>query len=99
MKGLISQYYRLILHSEPQRFAIAVKEGNEVKYPHQRQYLTEADIVKSIEGKLSLGVMLLTDNSPYLTKAGCIDIDTPRDSKDLIEGLPSHGNSVKYRTK
>jgi len=56
MKDLIREYYRLILHSEPQRFAIAVKEGNEVKYPHQRQYLTEADIVKSIEGKLSLGV-------------------------------------------
>ncbi|MBD2395956.1 hypothetical protein H6G11_17055 [Cyanobacterium aponinum FACHB-4101] len=87
MKDLISQYYRLILHSEPQRFAIAVKEGNEVKYPHQKDCLTEADIVKSIEGKLSLGVMLLTDNSPYLAKAGCIDIDTPRDSKDLIEGL------------
>ncbi|WP_330205494.1 DnaB-like helicase C-terminal domain-containing protein [Cyanobacterium sp. DS4] len=87
MKNLIEQYYRLILHSEAQRFAIAIKEGNEVKYPHQSRHLTEADIIKSIEGKLSLGVMLLTDNSPYLTKSGVIDIDTSRDAKDLIEGL------------
>ncbi|WP_330205482.1 DnaB-like helicase C-terminal domain-containing protein [Cyanobacterium sp. DS4] len=87
MNDLIKEYYRLILHSEPQRFAIAVKEGNEVKYPHQSKHLTEADIIKSIEGKLSLGVMLLTDNSPYLTKSGVIDIDTPRDAKDLSEGL------------
>lgn len=87
MNDLIREYYRLILHSEAQRFAIAVIEGNEVKYPHQSRHLTEADIIKSIEGKLSLGVMLLTHNSPYLTKSGCIDIDTPRDAKDLIEGL------------
>ncbi len=83
---LIFQHKRLILHSEAQRFALAVKQGNEVKYPHQQHYLREAELNRAIKGEASLGVILAQDKTG-LTKAGAIDIDCPRDAKDLIEGL------------
>lgn len=86
MKDLISQYYRLILHSEAQKFTLAVKQGNEVKYPHQQNYLSEADLIQAIEGEKTIGIMLSQDKT-YLTKAGAIDIDIPRDAKNLSEGL------------
>lgn len=87
MSELIKQYHRLILHSDCQKYAIAKKEGNEVKYPHQKNYLTVDLITASIEGKLSLGVMLNKDDKTYVCKAGCIDLDIPRDAIDLSEGL------------
>lgn len=96
---LIKQYYRLILHETAQKYAIAKIEGNEVKYPHQviykqslgkeeteYKYLTHEQLTASIEGKLSLGVMLIQDKTG-LTKSGCIDLDSPRDFKTLNEGL------------
>lgn len=86
MKELIEQYYRLILHSSAQRFALASKTGKEVKYPHQSGYLTEADLLSTIEGKQSIGIMLNQDQTG-LCKAGCIDLDLGRDFKNLSEGL------------
>lgn len=98
-KKLIEQYYRLILHETAQKYAIAKIEGKEVKYPHQviykqvegkeeteYKYLTDKDLISSIKGDCSLGVMLIQDKTG-LTKSGCIDIDIPRDAKDLTEGL------------
>ena len=86
MKDLISLYYRLILHSEAQKFTLAVKQGNEVIYPHQQNYLNEADLTLAIEGKKTIGIMLSQDKT-YLTKAGAIDIDIPRDSENLVTCL------------
>ncbi len=83
---LIEQYRRLILHSEGQKYAIAVKQGNEVKYPHQQNYLSEAELNLALKGDRSLGIMLAQDKTS-LVKAGAIDIDCPRDAKDLTEGL------------
>ena len=83
---LIEQYRRLILHSEGQKYAIAVKQGNEVKYPHQQNYLSEAELNLALKGDRSLGIMLAQDKTS-LVKAGAIDIDIPRDAKDLTEGL------------
>jgi replicative DNA helicase len=98
-KELIKQYYRLILHETAQKYAIARLEGKEVKYPHQviykqisgkeekeYKYLTYEKLEKSIKGDRSLGVMLNQDKTG-LCKSGCIDIDIPRDAKDLKEGL------------
>ncbi len=83
---LIEQYYRLILHEDNQRFAIAYKKKGEVFYPHSDGYLTHDEVISSIEGEVSLGVMLNQDKT-YKTKSGCIDIDTPRDADNLTEGL------------
>ena len=47
---VIEQYRRLILHSEAQKYAIAVKQGNEVKYPHQQNYLSEAELNLALKG-------------------------------------------------
>jgi len=76
-KNLLEQYYRLILHSETQRFAIAHQQGNEVKYPHPKNYLTDKDLEASITGDKSLGMMLIQDKTA-LTKSDCIDIDCPK---------------------
>lgn len=96
---LIEQYYRLILHDTAQKYAIARLEGKEVKYPHQviytqvngkeeteYKYLTHKQLTVSIEGKMSLGVMLIQDKTG-LCKSGYIDLDIPRDAKNLSEGL------------
>ena len=81
-----AQYHRLILHKDAQRYAEAFKQGNEVKYPHQKNYLSETELEKAIKGNLTLGIMLIQDKTG-LTKAGCIDIDCPRDAEDLTQGL------------
>lgn len=81
-----NQLYRLILHSEAQKYTIAKLEGKEVKYPHQKNYLTEAELEQSIKGLRSLGIMLIQDKTS-LVKAGCLDIDCPRDGEDLTQGL------------
>ena len=64
-KKLLTQYHRLFLHSEAQKYALAKIEGNEVKYPHQRiykqvegkeeteyKYLTDKDLISSIKGDM-----------------------------------------------
>nr|WP_069791373.1 DnaB-like helicase C-terminal domain-containing protein [Cyanobacterium sp. IPPAS B-1200]OEJ78062.1 hypothetical protein A5482_14480 [Cyanobacterium sp. IPPAS B-1200] len=84
--GLFEQYYRLMLFEDNQRYAVGILEGNALSYPHQKDFLTTSKVEKSISGELSLGVMLI-QTSTNLVKAGCIDIDTPRDAKDLSEGL------------
>ncbi|BAQ64594.1 replicative DNA helicase [Geminocystis sp. NIES-3709] len=48
----------------------------------------------SIEGKKSLGI-ILTQEKTNITKSGCIDIDIPRDCKDLKEALTIAQNIVK----
>ena len=104
MKELIKQYYRLFIHSEAQKYSIASLNNSEVKYPHQYiyqgdevigyKYLTESDLVASIKGDKSLGLILCQDKTS-LAKSGCIDIDIPRDAKDLSEALTIAQNIVK----
>jgi replicative DNA helicase len=87
MNEIATQLKKLILHESAQKYALAVnKHGNEVKYPHQQNYLTEADLTATVEGGKTIGIMLSQDKT-YLTKAGAIDIDIPRDAKNLTEGL------------
>lgn len=105
MSELIEQYLRLLIHSEAQKYSIAKLEGTEVKYPHkgiydddgkliEYIYLTESDLVASIEGKKSLGLILCKDKEG-ISKSGCIDIDIPRDAKTLTEALSIAQNIVK----
>jgi len=94
MKELIREYYRLFIHESAQKFTIAKLDNNEVFYPHQKGYLTESDLVASIKGNKSLGLILCQDKT-NITKSGCIDIDIPRDCKDLSEALSIAQNIVK----
>ncbi|MGI0482683.1 DnaB-like helicase C-terminal domain-containing protein [Geminocystis sp. CENA526] len=105
MKKLIEQYYRLIIHSEAQKYSIASMNKSEIKYPHKAIYdddgklieyiyLTESELLASIEGKKSLGLILCKDKEG-ISKSGCIDIDIPRDCKDLGEALTIAQNIVK----
>lgn len=94
MKKLIEQYYRLFIHSEAQKFTIASMDNSEVKYLRQKNYLTESDLISSIEGKKSLGLILCQDKTG-LTKTGSIDIDIPRDCDNLSEALIIAQNIVK----
>lgn len=94
MKELIREYYRLFVHSEAQKYSIAKLDNKEINYPHQKGYLTESDLVASIKGDKSLGLILCQDKT-NITKSGCIDIDIPRDCKDLSEALLIAQNIVK----
>ncbi len=90
---LKQQLRRLILHKEAQKYAIARLDGSEVKYPHQSDYLTESNLDSAISGVSTgsqftlhtIGIMLAQDKTG-LTKAGCIDIDTPRDAENMTAG-------------
>ncbi len=81
---LNEQFDRLILQQPQQKWAKAFRAGGEVKYPHQSQPLTPDILDKHLSGALTVGVMLVNAN---VTKAGCIDIDCPRDARNLREGL------------
>jgi replicative DNA helicase len=94
MKELIREYYRLLIHESAQKFTIAKLDNKEVNYPHQKGYLTESDLISSIKGDKSLGLILCQDKTG-LTKSGCIDIDIPRDCKDLTEALTIAQNILK----
>ncbi len=83
-RQLITELTRLILHPHQQKWAKAVQAGNEIKYPHQSQPLTYDILDKHLSATLTVGVMLVNAN---VTKAGCIDIDCPRDACNLKEGL------------
>lgn len=83
---VLEQYYRLLLHEHSQRYATAYFEDNEIHYPHAKNDLTQNEVENSIEGKTSLGVMLIQKTTSKV-KAGCIDIDTPRDALNMVEGL------------
>lgn len=92
---LIEQYYGLMIHKEAQKYAIAYLEGNEVKYPHSKNYLTRYSLTKALEGKETIGVFLSQDKTG-LVKAGAIDIDTPRDAENLVTAyaLATHIQTV-----
>lgn len=79
---MLDQIYRLLLHQHQQRWAKAVKEGGEIKYPHQSQPLTPDLVEAHIAGNITLGAMLLQPGAST-AKAGAIDIDVPRDAADL----------------
>ncbi len=81
---LTDELNRLILHPQRQKWAKAVQAGGEIKYPHQSQPLTPDILDKHLSGALTVGVMLVNTN---ITKAGCLDIDCPRDARNLREGL------------
>ncbi len=83
---MLDQIYRLLLHQHQQRWAKAVKEGGEIKYPHQFQPLTSDLVEAHIAGNITLGAMLLQP-SAHNAKAGAIDIDCPRDAADLHSAL------------
>ncbi len=90
---LKKQLRRLILHQEAQKYTRAKLDGSEVKYPHQSDYLTESNLDSAISGVSTgsqctlstIGIMLAQDKTG-LTKAGCIDIDTPRDAENMKAG-------------
>ncbi|PHV60958.1 hypothetical protein, partial [Cyanobacterium aponinum] len=94
MNDLIKEYYRLFVHPEAQKYSIASLDNSEIKYPHQIAYLTESDLIASIKGKKSLGLILCQDKTG-LAKCGCIDLDVTRDAKDLSEALVIAQNIVK----
>ena len=79
---LKQQLRRLILHDNAQKYTLARLDGSEVKYPHQSDYLTDSILGSAIRGDRTIGIMLAQDQTG-LAKAGCIDIDTPRDAVDL----------------
>ena len=81
---LTDELTRLILHPHQQKWAKAVRAGGEIKYPHQSQPLTPDILEKHLSGALTVGVMLVNAN---VTKAGCLDLDCPRDARNLREGL------------
>lgn len=78
------QLYRLILHKENQLYALQTADGK--AYPLQHGFLTSDLIQSHIEGTQTLGVRLLQPGS-NTAKAGCIDIDCPRDAANLQEAL------------
>ncbi len=90
---LKQQLRRLILHKEAQKYAIARLDGSEVKYPHQSDYLTDSHLDSAISGDRTgshfalrtIGIMLAQDKTG-LTKAGCIDMDVPRDAENMTAG-------------
>ncbi len=43
--------------------AIAVKQGKEVKYPHQQNYLSEAELNLALKGDRSLGIWILVERA------------------------------------
>lgn len=86
LSKIATQLNRLILHNEAQKYSQAYLKEAEVLYPHQNEYLTESLLEAALEGKITLGVMLAQDKTG-LTKAGCIDIDTPRDAATIPEAL------------
>ena len=91
---LIKEYYRLFIHSEAQKFTIASMDNSQIKYPHQQNYLTDKDLISSIKGDKSLG-LILCQNKTGLAKCGCVDIDIPRDCSNLSEALTIAQNLVK----
>lgn len=91
---LIEQYKRLFVHSENQKFTIAKLEGSEVRYPQQQNYLSDKDLLASILGDKSLGLILCQDKTS-LAKSGCVDIDVSRDATNLGEALTIAQNIVK----
>ena len=82
---LKQQLRRLILHKEAQKYARARLDGSEIQYPHQSDYLTESNLDSAISGVSTIGIMLAQDKTG-LTKAGCIDIDVPRDAENMTAG-------------
>lgn len=88
-----TQLYRLILHNQDQKWALAVKRGSELIYPHQTTPLTPEEVLAHIECKITLGVMLLQTGT-NTAKAGCIDIDIPRDAPTLKDAL-----EIAYKVK
>ena len=90
---LKKQLSRLILHQEAQKYTRAKLDGSEVKYPVQSDYLTDSNLDSAISGVSTgsqfalhtIGIMLAQDKTG-LTKAGCIDIDTPRDAENMKAG-------------
>ena len=92
-ENLKQQLRRLILHQEAQKYTVARLDGSEVQYPHQSDYLTESNLDNAISGVSTgsqfalhtIGIMLAQDKTG-LTKAGCIDIDTPRDVENMKAG-------------
>jgi len=77
---------RLFIHRED-IFAVQVKYSNKYIYVPKYQLLTEADIQKHLEGKITLGIYTLgLDNT---VKWICFDIDSqhvekPEEARDLI---------------
>jgi replicative DNA helicase len=83
---LVAQLTRLILPPNPSRYAIAKKDANgSVAYPHINQTLTDREIETSLLSQSGesapIGIFLLDEGGQ--AKAACIDIDCPRDAKDL----------------
>lgn len=83
MNDLIREYYRLILHSEAQKFGVSyIDKTGEVKYPEQKdKYLTETDIEAMLRGDRTISVHLVQSNN---AKCGCIDLDSDN-PEDLTE--------------
>jgi replicative DNA helicase len=71
------------LPPNPPRYAIAKKDkGGSIAYPHINQPLTQRELERAIAGESApLGIFLIGERG--LVRAGCIDIDCPRDAEDL----------------
>lgn len=80
----MNQLYRLILHTQNQLYALQSTDGK--AYPLQKGFLSPDLVQQHLEGKITLGARLLQEGS-NTAKAGCIDIDCPRDAQTLPEAL------------
>lgn len=81
-----TELYRLILHKQEQKWSKAHKKGSELNYYPQKTSLTPEKVLAHLKGEITLGVMLLQPGT-NTAKAGCIDIDIPRDAPTLKEAL------------
>lgn len=80
--SLLSQLKRLMLHPEKHLYTRAVKKDKEILYPHQKDFLGDRIILDALSSDRPIGIML-AQSQTGLTKAGCIDLDCPRDAVDL----------------
>ena len=82
----LQNYDRLFVHPERQRWAIGLLHGGEVLYPHQNRPLQQSDLAMHLRGDRTVGILLVQPGSDRV-KAGCIDIDCPRDAENLASAL------------
>lgn len=80
----MNQLYRLILHHQNQLYALQSADGK--AYPLQKGFLSPDLVQQHLEGKITLGARLLQQGT-NTAKAGCVDIDCPRDAQTLLEAL------------
>jgi len=82
---MILKLIKKLFEPRADKYALAKPEGGGVAYPHINKKLEDRYLIEAIsKPNKSLGIFLETNNQ---TRAGCIDLDTPRDGFTLEECL------------